>query len=217
MSEPSPGIRIALADDHAVVREGLRVLLERVDDFDVVGEAQDGQEVLQLVRDTEPDVAVIDLAMPKLNGVEATRRIAKEMPGVRVVMLSMYTGDEYVLQALGAGAAGYVVKDSAADNLVTAIRTVARGQQYLSPGIPQALLEDARQGISGNPLDRLTSREREVLQLIAEGNSNKEIASLLDLSVKTVEAHRGNLMAKLDIHDTASLTRFAIAHGLVEP
>lgn len=206
-------IRIALADDHNVVRQGLRALLEGVKDFRVVGEARDGKEMVELVFREKPDVAVIDLAMPSLNGVEATRRIVRDMPAVRVLVLSMYTGEEYVREALAAGAAGYLVKDSAADDLVEAIRLVAKGSQFLSPAIAH-LAQPPGKG-TASPLDRLTSREREVLQLIAEGNSNKEIAARLSLSVKTIEAHRTNLMTKLDIHDTASLTRFAIARGLV--
>lgn len=205
-------IKIALADDHKVVRQGLRALLEGVKEFKVVAEAGDGKEIVELVLREKPDVAVIDLAMPSLNGVEATRRIVRDSPAVRVLVLSMYTGEEYVREALGAGAAGYLVKDSAADDLVEAIRRVARGESFLSPAI--AHLAD-RSGAASSPLERLTTREREVLQLIAEGNSNKEIAARLSLSVKTIEAHRTNLMAKLDIHDTASLTRFAIARGLV--
>ena len=179
----------------------------------MVGEAGDGKELVELVLRELPDVAVVDLAMPSLNGVEATRRIAREAPSVRTLVLSMYTGEEYVREALAAGAAGYLVKDSAADDLVEAIRLVGKGGQVLSPAI--AHLSGPRTKGGASPLDRLTSREREVLQLIAEGNSNKEIASRLTLSVKTVEAHRTNLMTKLDIHDTASLTRFAIARGLV--
>ena len=206
-------IRIALADDHNVVRQGLRALLEGVKDFRVVGEARDGKEMVELVFREKPDVAVIDLAMPSLNGVEATRRIVRDLPAVRVLVLSMYTGEEYVREALAAGAAGYLVKDSAADDLVEAIRLVAKGSQFLSPAIAH-LAQPGGKG-TASPLDRLTSREREVLQLIAEGNSNKEIAARLSLSVKTIEAHRTNLMTKLDIHDTASLTRFAIARGLV--
>jgi two-component system response regulator NreC len=205
-------IRIALADDHNVVRQGLRALLEGVKDFKVVAEARDGKEMVETVVREKPDVAVIDLAMPSLNGVEATRRIVRDCPGVKVLVLSMYTGEEYVREALGAGASGYLVKDSAADDLVKAIRAIAAGEGFLSPAI--AHLAD-KGNTPGSALDRLTTREREVLQLIAEGNSNKEIAARLSLSVKTIEAHRTNLMAKLDIHDTASLTRFAIARGLV--
>lgn len=209
-------IRIGLADDHNVVRQGLRALLEGVKDFKVVGEASDGKEMVELVLRERPDVAVIDLAMPSLNGVEATRRIVRDAPAVRVLVLSMYTGEEYVREALGAGAAGYLVKDSAADDLVEAIRVIAAGGQFLSPAIAYIAADSGKGGKAGaSPLDRLTSREREVLQLIAEGNSNKEIAARLSLSVKTIEAHRTNLMSKLDIHDTASLTRFAIARGLV--
>lgn len=206
-------IRIALADDHKVVRQGLRALLEGVKDFKVVAEGGDGKEIVELVLREQPDVAVIDLAMPALNGVEATRRIVRDMPQVKVLVLSMYTGEEYVREALGAGASGYLVKDSAADDLVEAIRKIAKGESFLSPAI--AHLIEKRNGAASTPLERLTTREREVLQLIAEGNSNKEIAARLTLSVKTIEAHRTNLMSKLDIHDTASLTRFAIARGLV--
>ena len=205
-------IRIALADDHNVVRQGLRALLEGVKDFRVVAEAKDGKEMVETVVREKPDVAVIDLAMPSLNGVEATRRIVRDVPGVKVLVLSMYTGEEYVREAMAAGALGYLVKDSAADDLVKAIRSVAGGEVFLSPAIAHLA---GKGGATASALDRLTSREREVLQLIAEGNSNKEIAARLTLSVKTIEAHRTNLMAKLDIHDTASLTRFAIARGLV--
>ena len=206
-------IRIALADDHAVVRQGIRALLEGVKDFRVVGEAGDGKAMVELVTKERPDVALVDVAMPALNGVEAARRIVRDLPEVKVLVLSMYTGEEYVREALAAGASGYLVKDSAADELVEAIRVVARGEKYLSPAVAHLAVKAGAGGAS--QLDRLTTREREVLQLIAEGNSNKAIAARLSLSVKTIEAHRTNLMAKLDIHDTASLTRFAIARGLV--
>ncbi len=207
-----PTVRIALADDHNVVRQGLRALLEAVPDFAVVAEARDGTQMVEAVLRESPDVAVVDLGMPGLNGVEATRRIARERPRIRVLVLSMHTGEEYVREALAAGASGYLVKDSAVDDLVRAIRAVARGERFLSDAI--APVAD-RVDKAHSPLGRLTSREREVLQRIAEGNSNKEIASSLSLSVKTIEAHRTNLMTKLDIHDTASLTRFALARGLV--
>jgi DNA-binding NarL/FixJ family response regulator len=205
-------IRIALADDHAVVRQGIRALLEGVKDFRVVGEAGDGKEMVELVTRERPDVALVDVAMPALNGIEAARRIVRDLPAVKVLVLSMYTGEEYVREALAAGASGYLVKDSAADELVEAIRVVARGERFLSPAVAHLAVKT---GSPASQLDRLTTREREVLQLIAEGNSNKAIAARLSLSVKTIEAHRTNLMAKLDIHDTASLTRFAIARGLV--
>ena len=205
-------IKIALADDHNVVRQGIRALLEGVKDFRVVGEARDGKEMVELVLREKPDVALVDVAMPSLNGVEATRRIVRDLPQVKVLVLSMYTGEEYVREALAAGASGYLVKDSAAEELTEAIRTVARGERFLSPAVAHLTGKGAA---GASPLERLTTREREVLQLIAEGNSNKEIAARLSLSVKTIEAHRTNLMAKLDIHDTASLTRFAIARGLV--
>lgn len=205
-------IRIALADDHAVVRQGIRALLEGVKDFRVVGEAGDGKEMVELVTRERPDVALVDVAMPALNGIEAARRIVRDLSSVKVLVLSMYTGEEYVREALAAGASGYLVKDSAADELVEAIRVVARGERFLSPAVAALAV---KVGSAASQLDRLTTREREVLQLIAEGNSNKAIAARLTLSVKTIEAHRTNLMAKLDIHDTASLTRFAIARGLV--
>ena len=205
-------IRIALADDHHVVRQGIRALLEGVKDFRVVGEAADGKEMVELVMRERPDLALVDVAMPQLNGIEACRRIVRDLPSVKVLVLSMYTGEEYVREALAAGASGYLVKDSAADELVEAIRVVARGERFLSPAVAHIA---GKSGAAATALDRLTTREREVLQLIAEGNSNKAIAARLTLSVKTIEAHRTNLMAKLDIHDTASLTRFAIARGLV--
>ena len=211
-------IRILLADDHTVVREGLHALLDREKDFEVVGQACDGHEALELTATHSPHVAVVDIAMPTLNGIEATRRIARDHPGVKVLVLSMHVGEEYIREAMDAGANGYVAKGSAAEELVAAIRAIAEGHAYFSQDIPLELIERIRDGVrTPNPLDRLTTREREVLQLIAEGNTNKEIAALLELSVKTVEAHRANLMAKLDIHDTATLTRFAISRGVVEP
>lgn len=211
-------IRILLADDHTVVREGLHALLDREKDFEVVGQARDGHEAVELTATHAPHVAVVDLAMPALNGIEATRRIVRDYPDVKVLVLSMHVGEEYIREAMDAGANGYVAKGSAAEELVAAIRAIADGSAYFSQDIPLSLIEKIRDGVrTPNPLDRLTTREREVLQLIAEGNTNKEIAALLELSVKTVEAHRANLMAKLDIHDTATLTRFAISRGVVEP
>ena len=209
-------IRIVLADDHAVVRQGLRMLLEQVDDFTVVGEAKDGREVVDLVGELDADVAVMDFAMPSMRGVEATQKICQLHPKVKVLMLSMYSNQEYVHQSMEAGAAGYIVKDVASDELVQGIRAVAQGKTYFSSGMSENFSDGSR-GKRQGLLSSVTAREREVLQLIAEGNSNKQIASLLSLSVKTVEAHRSNLMAKLDIHDTATLTRFAVASGVVPP
>ena len=214
-------MRVILADDHHVVREGIRALLEKSGDIDVVGEASDGQEAVDLVERLLPDVLVIDIAMPRLNGIEATRRIGDLKLATRVVILSMHSDEALVRQALRSGARGYLLKRSVAEELFLAIRTASRGEAYLSPAISRIVLDDFlsrhpnTQRLS--PFDHLTPREREVLQLIAEGNTNAEMARTLNISVKTVESHRANLMDKLDVHDIAGLTRTAIKHGLVFP
>jgi DNA-binding NarL/FixJ family response regulator len=208
-------IRVVLADDHALVRDGLRAVLAREPDLQVVGEAADGREALLVAETAKPDVAVFDLAMPLLNGLDAARQLAAWDRGPRTILITMHPEDRYVLEALRAGVRGYVLKKQAAADLVRAIREVAAGRVYLSPGVGAAVAEAIR---AGGPLpeERLTSREREVLQLVAEGKTTKEIAAILNVSVKTADAHRTRLMQKLDIHDIASLTRCAIRLGLIQ-
>lgn len=209
-------IRVLLADDHAIVREGLRALLEREPDMAVVAEAGDGREALRLAQETRPDVAAMDLSMPLLNGLEAARQMASWERGPRSILLTMHAEDRYVLEALRAGVRGYVLKKQAAADLVRAIREVASGSAYLSPGISIAVADAIRS--SGPPPEAsLTAREREVLQLVAEGKTTKEIAGILGVSVKTADAHRTRLMQKLNIHDIAGLTRFAIRQGVIQP
>ena len=208
-------IRILLADDHVVVRQGLRALLEQAG-MVVIGEASDGQEALRSAHEQSPDVAVLDIAMPHLNGLETARRLREALPQTKIVLLTMHTEDPYVLEALQAGAVGYVLKTQAAVDIVQAIRDVLQGGIYLSPRVSRAVVT-AYLTRSHLPPDPLTSREREILQLIAEGQTTKEIASRLGLSVKTVESHRINLMRKLDIHETATLVRYAIRRGLASP
>ncbi len=216
MMEP---IRILLADDHTLVRAGIRSLLTNMEGIEVIAEASDGREALRLVRAHRPDVVLMDIAMPGLNGLEAATRIAKKFPHVRVIILSMHVSEEYVLQALRAGAAGYMVKGADAAELEIAIRAVARDETYLSPTVSKHVVTDYIQRISGETtsLELLTPRQREVLQLISEGNSTRKIASTLKISVKTVETHRMQLMERLDIHDIAGLVRYAIRVGLVKP
>jgi DNA-binding NarL/FixJ family response regulator len=213
-------IRILLADDHALVRAGIRALVQRVTGLQVVGEASDGREAFRLVKDCEPDVVLMDVAMPELNGLDAIPRILKQNPSVRVIILSMHASREYVLRALQAGAAGYVLKNAAVDELETAIRTVARGDKYLTPAVSGQLIASVTSGKSDGarrmlPVDALTQRQREILQLIAEGRTTREIAETLHISVKTVETHRTLLMDRLNLHDVASLVRYAIRVGLV--
>jgi len=196
-------------------RQGLRALLER-EGYEVVAEAADGHEALKLARELTPDVAVLDLGMPLMNGIDAAREIQKRSPQTRVVLLTMYEEDAYVLEALRAGIRGYVLKAQAAADLVSAIREVSRGAVYLSPGISQAVVHAYRTKAE-MPRDPLTGREHQVLQLIAEGKSTKEVAALLGLSVRTADSHRTRIMQKLEIHETASLVRYAIRRGLIKP
>ena len=209
-------IRVLLADDHVLVREGLRALLAKEEDIQVVAEAGDGREAVQAARRTRPDVAAMDLSMPLLNGVEAVRQMAAWERPPRAILLTVHAEDRYVLEALRAGVRGYVLKKQAAADLVRAIREVSGGGVYLSPGISAAVVEAVRSPRSV-PEEPLTVREREVLQLVAEGKTTKEIAVLLGVSVKTADAHRTRLMQKLDIHDIASLTRYAIRQGMIQP
>jgi DNA-binding NarL/FixJ family response regulator len=212
-------IRIVLADDHALVRAGVRSLLASIAGVEVVAEARDGHEVIALVEKWRPRLVLMDIAMPGLNGLEATARLSKSHPETAVIILSMHAAEEYALQALRAGAAGYLLKDADLSELELAIAAVARGQTYLSPAMSKHLVTDYRRRLAEqpDPLDRLTPRHREVLQLLAEGQTTKDIAARLKLSVKTVETHRAQLMDRLDIHDLAGLIRFAIRVGLVAP
>jgi DNA-binding NarL/FixJ family response regulator len=208
-------IRILLADDHALVRHGFRMILAAQPDMEIAGEAGNGRDAVELAQKLKPDVVVMDVAMPELNGIEATRRIIELAPRARVLALSMHKDAVYVREILRAGARGYLLKDSADADLLAAVRAVAKGEGYLSPGVSDAVLSDYRRHVT-DPLDLLTSREREVLQLIAEGKTNKEIATALNLSVYTVEAHRGRLMEKLNLHSTGELVRFAVRSGLID-
>jgi DNA-binding NarL/FixJ family response regulator len=208
-------IRILLADDHAVVRQGFKMILGAQPDMEIVGEAGNGREALELAATLKPDIVVMDVAMPELNGIEATRRMAANAPHARVLALSMHKDSVYVRETLRAGARGYLLKDSVAADLVLAVRAVAGGEGYISPSVSNALLDDYRKNVT-NPIDLLTSREREVLQMLAEGKTNKEIAAVLNLSVYTVEAHRGRIMEKLNLHSINELVRFAVRNGLVD-
>ncbi|SRR5258708_5927785 len=210
-------IRLLLADDHALVRASFKSFLNDFPDFEVVAEAGDGRQALKLVAEHKPDVALMDIAMPSLNGIEATRRISKEHPDTRVIILSMHSGEEYVMQALEAGASGYVLKGAAPLELELAITSVARGERFLSPGISKQVIDAYLGRTAKRPrsLEQLTSRQREVLQLVAEGKSSKEIAHLLGASVKTIETHRATVMKRLEIKDVAGLVRYAVHHRLV--
>jgi two-component system, NarL family, response regulator NreC len=208
-------IRILLADDHGVVRQGFKMILGAQSDMEVVGEAANGREAITLADQLKPDVVVMDVAMPELNGIEATRRIAQADSHARVLALSMHKDSVYVREVLRAGARGYLLKDSGPNDLVSAVRAVARGEGYLSPGVSDAVLDDYRKHVT-NPIDLLSSREREVLQMLAEGKTNKEIAGALNLSVYTVDAHRGRIMEKLNLHSINELVRFAVRNGLVD-
>ena len=211
-------IRLLLADDHTLVRAGLRALLQKLPDVEVIAEANNGREAVRLAGQVRPDVVLMDIAMSELNGLEAAGQIVREFPAIRVIMLSMHATEEYVVQALKAGASGYLLKNAAAAELEKAITHVAMGETFLSPSISRQVTEYIRRvGQDQTPADRLTPRQREILQLIAEGNTTKRIAQILNISVKTVETHRSQLMEHLDIHDVAGLVRYAIRLGLVTP
>lgn len=212
-------IKILIADDHTLVRAGMRALLENIAGVEVIAEASDGRAALDLIKQKRPDVALLDIGMPGLNGIEVAARASKEEPQVRLLILSMHTNEEYVLQALRAGAAGYLVKGADTVELELALKALMRGESYLSPAVSKHLISDYAKRVGGEAgsLELLTPRQREILQLIAEGHSTKEIASLLKISIKTVETHRSVLMERLDIHDVAGLVRYAIRVGVVTP
>ena len=212
-------IRILLADDHTLIRRGLRALLERQNGFTVVAEAADGREAVDVAAAVSPDVAVIDIGMPNLNGIEAARRITEKRPETAVVILSMHADESYVLRALKSGARGYLLKDSPEEDLIHAIRAVHNGKAFFSPEISKMLAEDymrqMRQRGVEDSYELLTHREREILQMLGEGNSNKAVATKLNLSLHTVETHRGNLLEKLNLHSTAELILYAVRKGIV--
>lgn len=214
-------ITVLLADDHAIVREGLQKLLEVERDIEVVGKATTGREAVTMTRKLRPDVVIMDIAMPLLNGLEATCQILESVPGAKVVILSGHDDDAYVEKAMALGASGYLIKQSSARYLAEAIREVQKGNTFFSPSVAERLRHHDRGSLDRKDLSKakvacLTSREAEVLQLVAEGKANKQVAAELDISIKTVEKHRDNLMKKLDIHDTAGLTRYAIKAGIIE-
>jgi len=211
-------MRILLADDHTLVRAGLRALVESIPGAEVVGESGEGREALEMIGTLRPDVALLDIGMPGMNGLEVAKRAAEASPRTRVVILSMHAETTYVRQALRAGVAGYLLKGAAVAELPLALSSVMRGETYLTPRVSQAVVKDllSDEPAGPGPLEGLTQRQREILQLIAEGRSTKEIASVLDVSVKTVETHRARLMQRLGIRDVAGLVRFAIRAGLVE-
>jgi DNA-binding NarL/FixJ family response regulator len=210
-------IRVLLVDDHALLREGLRSLLEKQPDVEVVGEADDGRRARERVAELSPDIVIMDVSMPKLSGIEATRQITNEFPAVKVIALSIHSKRRFVADMLSAGAAGYILKECLFDELIQAIQAVAAGGRYLSPKITDVVVDDYVKRLSGgvdSPLASLTSREREVLQLVAEGESTKQIAMELHVSTKTIEANRRQIMEKLDMHSVAELTKYAIREGL---
>ena len=210
-------VRVLLADDHTLVRAGIRALLNELPGVQVVAEAGDGREAVELAKAHQPNLILMDISMKGLNGIEATAQVKRELPEVRVIILSMHASEEHVAQALRAGASGYMLKDAATQELALAVAAVMRGEAYLSPLISKQVVESyvQRRGADNGPLDMLTSRQRQILQLIAEGKSTKQIAHLLSLSVKTVETHRAQLMERLEIRDVPGLVRYAVRVGLV--
>ena len=213
-------IKILIADDHRLVREGIKALLESQPDIEIVGEASDGHETIKRTKELQPDIVLMDITMPNLNGLEATRTIKRKYPNTKVLILTMHLNDEYIFQSLQLGASGYLLKENAAEDLLNAIRSVQEGHSYLSPSISKAVIDAYLRkritGKGGSAFEILTAREREILQLIAEGSTNKEIGKKLFISTKTVEAHRAHIMKKLDIHEVARLVKFAIKKGLVD-
>jgi two-component system, NarL family, response regulator NreC len=212
-------IRIILADDHPAMRHGLRLVLEQQPDFEVVGEVSDGREAVALADTLKPDVAVLDITMPNLNGIEAARQIAAKQPDISIIILSMHADESFVLRALKAGARGYVLKESAEGDLINAIRLVSEGKSFFSPTVSRMLVQDYVRQMQDKDVedsyDLLTPRERELLQLIAEGKSNKDVANMLNLSVYTVETHRGNILSKLNLHSVPELILYAVRKGVI--
>jgi two-component system, NarL family, response regulator NreC len=213
------GIRVLLADDHGIVRKGLRFLLERQQNIEIVGEAGDGREAVRLAEEMRPDVVIIDIAMPLLNGIEATAQMVKRNPDLGVIILSVHSDEDYLLSALNAGARGYLLKDSAEGDLLRAIQAVHKGAPFFSPEIAKTMLEDYMRFLQQRNLqdsyDLLTDREKEVLQLLAEGKSNKEAATILNVSVYTVDSHRTHLMQKLNLHNTAEIVLYAVRKKII--
>jgi DNA-binding NarL/FixJ family response regulator len=211
--------RLLLVEDHRLMRAGLRALLDGSSKAEVVAEADDGREALVQIAQHHPTIVLMDISMPNLNGLEATRQIAKEFPGLHVLILSMHSSDEYVLQALRAGARGYILKEAAPRELEFAIEAVMRGEIFLSPAISKRVIDEylSQAAADVTPLERLSPRQREILQLVAEGQSTKQIAAVLNTSVKTIETHRASLMKRLGIHDVAGLVRYSLKHGLILP
>lgn len=221
ITKPKPKIRVLLADDHAIVREGIRLCLEGMGDIEVVAESEDGHQAVQFVRELAPDVAILDVSMPRLNGIEALRQIKRDYPRTAVVILSMHDSESYVNQALHAGASGYVLKRTGPTELAAAVRAAHAGELYLHPSVAKRVVSDYLQAVGSEqpslvPHDRLTPREREVLQLAAEGLTTREIAEQLIVSAKTAEHHRASAMAKLNIHNQTELVKYAIRTGLIE-
>ncbi len=213
-------VKLVVADDHKIFRQGIKKLLEEESDLQVVGEAANGREAVKKATELKPDVILMDIAMANLNGLEATRQIKKVLPDVKVIMLTMHKNEEYVLQSFQAGASGFILKEGAVEELVSAIRSIHQDKSFLSPSISKTLIDaylrKMETGKTETPFDMLTDREREVLQLIAEGYTNREVAKSLFISVKTVEAHRAHIMQKLNIHEVAKLVKYAIQKGLVD-
>ena len=217
--EEMENVRILLADDHNILRDGMRLLLERQPGFAVVGEAGDGREIVELAREHHPDVIVMDIAMPNMNGIEATRRIVEKQPETGVVILSMHYDESYVLRSLKAGARAYLLKDALKSELIAAIRAVAEGRSFFSPKVSRVLQEDYVEALGRKDADDsyelLTDREREILQLVAEGKTNKEVANLLNLSLYTVETHRTHILQKLNLHSVPELILYAVRKGII--
>jgi DNA-binding NarL/FixJ family response regulator len=210
-------LHILIADDHGIVRAGLRMLLDRQEGMSVIAEAQDGVEAVEMSIGHKPDIAILDVAMPRMTGLQAARHIREQAPEVHVLLLSMHDDERYLLEALKAGASGYVLKRAADTDLVDAVRAVARGNSFISPHAEGTLLKKVLDDPAGDPTEKLTPREREVVKLIAEAYTNKEIAAILNLAEKTVESHRANVLAKLGMRDRVELVRYAIRRGLIEP